>query len=332
MKNQPVDSRSGISQVLKAVSDSLKKKDIELISLGDPEVGTVVKQRIPTSSRFLNHILGGGIPCGRLTEIYGEEGNGKSSLAADIMAHTQKMGGIAVIIDSEGVFDPGRAAAMGVDTNNVIYTNACTVEQAFEVMEQVLEELKDSEDTVTIIWDSVAASPTKAEFEGEIGEQAMAAKARILSKGMRKIGSKLWSKVALIFLNQVRTKMGIQFGKPTEAAGGFAIRYAASVRIELMLAGSVKVQDRPIGIKCRAYTKKNKTFKPSMNAEFEMYFAGGIDDSNAILDLLVEQETIGQSGSWYVYQETKFMRKDFKKHLEAGLIPEEIITEALEKI
>jgi recombination protein RecA len=323
---------SNPGSVLKSISDSLKKKDIEVLSLGDPDVGALVKHRIPTSSKVLNHILGGGVPCGRLTEIFGEESNGKSSLVADIMAQTQKLGGVAIIIDSEQSFDPARAAAMGVSVEDVIYSDEVTIEGAFEVMDAAIEQTKNYGDLVTIIWDSVAASPTKAELEGEIGDQAMAAKARILSKGLRRLLGKIGDTTSLIFINQVRTKMGgMSFGKNTESAGGYAIRFASSVRLELTKIGPLKVNDKPTGIRCRAYTVKNKTFPPFKTAHYEMFFTGGIDDSNALLDLMVQQEVVKQSGSWYSIGETKFMRKDFKQKLEElGEEGEAHIAKALE--
>ncbi len=324
--------KTDAGKILKGISESLKKKDIEILSLGDPDVGALVKHRVPTSSRILNHVLGGGVPCGRLTEIYGEESNGKSSLVADIMAQTQKLGGIAVIIDSEQSFDPRRAAAMGVSPEEVIYSDAVTVEEAFEVMDAVIDETKDLDQFVTIVWDSVAASPTKVELEGEIGDHAMASKARVLSKGIRRVLGKVSDKTTLVFTNQVRTKLGITFGKNTEAAGGFAIKFAASVRLELTKVGQLKVQDKPVGIRCKAYTVKNKTFPPFKTAQYDMLFSGGIDDTNALLDHLVEGLVVTQSGSWYSLGEKKFQRKDFKSILEGLGEDSQLVEEALEKL
>lgn len=322
-----------VDDVLRAVSDSLKKKQIEVMSLADPDVGALVKHRIPTSSRFLNSILGGGVPCGRLTEIFGEESNGKSSLVADIMAQTQKLGGIAVIIDSEQSFDPKRAAAMGVNREDVIYSDVPSVEGAFEVIDAVIDQSADSDELLTIVWDSVAASPPQQELDGDIGDHAMAAKARLLSKGLRRVLGKVGDKTALVFTNQVRTKMGVTFGKPTEAAGGYAIKFAASVRLELTRLGQLKLHDKPIGIRCKAYTMKNKTFPPFKTAEYEMLFAGGIDDSNALLDVLVAQGVVNQSGSWYALGDKKFMRKDFNKVIEEkGEEGIALIDEALSKL
>lgn len=299
------------------LQSALKKKDIELMLLGDPDVGALVKYRIPTSSFLLNAAIGGGIPCGRLTEIYGEESNGKSSLVADIMANTQKLGGIAVIIDSEQAFDPKRAAAMGLSVDEVIYSDEPTVEGAFEVIDAVIDNV-EKDRFITVVWDSVAASPTRAESEGEFGEsKAMAEKPRLLSLGLRRLPKKISDKMAMVFINQVRTKFGVTFGKNYDSTGGYPIRFASSLRLELTKIGQLKSNDKPIGIKCKAYSTKNKTFPPFKTAEYDMLFSGGIDDTNAVLDILVKNQLVETSGAWYSYLPIgkKFMRKEFKNIL-----------------
>jgi recombination protein RecA len=315
-------SKHPAEEMLKAVTAVLKKRDIDITYLGDPEIGARIKNWIPTSSRILNHILGGGIPCGRITEIYGEEASGKSSIAADIMANVQKLGGTAVIIDSENVFSPDRAATMGVDVQKIIYSDAAAIEDVFAVIETVLQTISDSKEKFVLIWDSLASSTTLSELKGEFGkETAMAEKARFLSKGLNKIRPQVGENTALIILNQVRQKFGVMFGDNTESPGGSALRFNASLRVKLHRIGKVVKDEKTIGIRFRAHTIKNKVVAPFKNAECEMYFAGGIDDSNTMLDLMVKSEAISQSGSWYQFTipdlaGKKFMRKDFKGLLD----------------
>lgn len=323
---------------LKAINQKLSKKSIELTLLSDPETDSIIKNWIPTSSIALNQILGGGLPCGRLTEIYGEESAGKSSLVADIIANTQRIGGSAVVIDSEQVFTPARAAAMGVDIKNVVRSSEPTVEGAFNIMNAFLDEYKDETTPLCIIWDSIAASPTQAELEGEIdAHQAMAEKPRLLSKGFRQIQSKVNEHTAVIFINQVREDFKIKFGKTTRATGGRAMRFAASIRLEISMIGTVKEGEKPIGIRCKVVTKKSKVCPPNRTAIFEMYYKGGIDDSGFILDTLVEAELIKKRPPWYTYgegkKEIKFRAKDFKKFIsDLGAEGEKLVEKALESV
>lgn len=320
--------------ILSKVSGNLKKKDIDVISLSDPDVGAIVNHRIKTSSHLFNYILGGGIPCGRLTEIFGEESNGKSSIAADIISSVQKQGGVAVIIDSEHCFSPTRAQAMGVDTDDVIYSDEVSVEGVFELMENLIDQINETEVPAVIIWDSVGAASTKKELQGDIEDKTPAEKAKLLSKGIKRVTDKINNKTALIFLNQVRTKFNVSFGDHTEAVGGFAIRYHASIRIKLSRIGKHMVQEKPIGIKIRAYTVKNKTFPPFKSCEFDMMFGGGIDDTNSLLDLLVTSEVVHQSGVWYDIPGVgkKFNRKDFKSVLQELPNKDELIQKAMSNL
>lgn len=323
----------------KAISERLGKKSIELTLLSDPNVDSIVKNWIPTSSIALNHILGGGLPCGRLTEIFGDEAAGKSSLVADIIANTQKMGGTAVIIDSEQVFEPKRAASMGVDLSNVLHTTEPTVEGAFDVMNSVLDEYVAEHDApLCIVWDSVAASPTASELNGDVSDVSpMAEKARLLSKGLRQIQSKIGKHTALVFINQVRTDFNIRFGKKTQASGGKGLRYAASVRLEITRIGSVKEGEKVIGITCKVETKKSKVSAPSRSVFFDMFYKGGIDDSSFLLEKLVELGVVRKKAAWYAFgegkKELKFQAKNFSKVLaDLGDEANSLIAKALEAI
>lgn len=304
-------------KLLQAISAPLKKRNIQVISLGDPEVGSAVHNWIPTSSIILNSILGGGIPCGRVTEIFGEESNGKSTLVADVMANAQKMGGLAVIIDSEQSFAPERAASMGVNIDNVVYSDEITVEGAFAVIEGVLEEVKEEDCIVCIVWDSVAQSVTQAELDASIIDHNVGAKAKGMTRGINRIIDKLGTKTALIVTNQMRDKIGgTSWGKSTQTPGGWALKHNASVRIELSRAGKILKDEVAIGIKCRAYTVKNKVYAPFKTANYDVLFKGGIDDTEYLLTALVKAELITQGGSWYTDQaKKKFQRKDFKEYL-----------------
>lgn len=326
------------SEKIKAITQRLHKKAIELQVLSDPDVDSIVKNWIPTSSIALNHILGGGLPCGRLTEIYGEESGGKSSLAADIIANTQKIGGIAVIIDSEQVFTPARATAMGVDVENVFRSSEPTVEGAFDIMHAFLDDYATDSTPLCIVWDSIAASPTRAELEGEIdATQALGEKARLLSKGFRQIQSKVNTNTAIIFINQVREDFSIRFGKKTRATGGRAMRFAASIRLEITRIANVKESEKIIGITCKVETKKSKITAPNRAAVFDMFYAGGIDDSNFMLDKMVEAQILVKRVPWYIFgegkKEIKFRAKDFKKFLfELGDAANPLLIQALELI
>lgn len=299
------------------VKKNLGKKQLSISSLGDPDIGANVKHFIPTSSMVLNKAMGGGFPCGRMSEIYGVYSSGKSSLVADVLANTQRLGGSAVIIDAEHAFKPERARDMGVDVESVIYSDEAIVERIFDVIDALLEELDPKGPPSCIIWDSVASSPTQTEIDADVSTKTVAEKPRLLSKGIRRITGKIPNNLAFILVNQVRTNINIKFGDPQDSVGGNALWFWASVRLKLKKTTTLKDKNnKPIGIVCSAYTKKNKICPPFKTVEFEMPFTGGIDDSNYILDLLINADAIEQKGSWYSYNSKKFMRKDFNKFLE----------------
>lgn len=322
-------------ELRKSVSSSLKKKKsgTKVYLLGDPDVGSLVKYVIPTSMPSLNKIIGGGIPCGRVTEIYGEESNGKSTLVADIMASVQRMGGIAVIVDSEQVFHPDRATALGVNVKDIVYFDAVTAEAAFEAIETVLEQLQDYDNQILIVWDSIGASTTNAELEGEMQDQQMGVKARVLNKGIRRMLGKITQNVAVVFVNQIRSKIGgMGYGPQQEGTGGIALRYAASLRLQLKYVGKIVVDEKQIGIQCKATTLKNKVCPPQKSSTFSIFFDGRVEDSDFLLDLLIKTDLIQQSGAWYQYKDQKkFMRKEFKNILPI-LEADGVINQALDSL
>ena len=323
-----------------AIRERLSKKSIELVLLSDPNVASIVKKWIPTSSSALNKILGGGLPCGRLTEIFGDESAGKSSLVADIIANTQRLGGTAVIIDSEQVFEPKRAQAMGIDLSNVLHTTEPTVEAAFDIMNSVMDGyVADAAAPLCIVWDSVAASPTVSELHGEVSEVSpLAEKARLISKGLRQIQSKIGKYTALVFVNQNRTNIGgPRFGKKTSPTGGKGLRYAASIRLEITRIATLKEGEKAVGITCELKTAKNKVAPPFRSVVFNMYAKGGIDDSTFLLEKLVEAGLVRKKAAWYTYgegkKEIKFQAKDFRKVLDdMGDAAKPLIDRALEGV
>lgn len=303
-------------QSITAASKRLKKRKIELFSLGDPKIRANVSQFIPTSSGMLNSAIGGGIPCGRVTEIFGEESNGKSSLVADIMMNAQKLGGMAVIIDSEQAFESERAKAMGIKIDDVVYTESYTIEDGFDVIEAIVEETRGEKGPFVIVWDSIAACTTRDELDDGFDKVSVAAKARLISKGVRRLKGADTKNTAIVIVNQVRTRIGSFFGKPTASTGGFAIKYDAALRLELRGVGRVKEKSGDVtGITCKAVAVKNKIRNPFLFAEFDVMFEGGIDDSNFFLTRLVEVGVVKSSGAWYSIDgfEGKFHRKQFKK-------------------
>lgn len=324
-----------------SLTKSLKarKKDISLMSFDSPLVKSIVTTFIPTSSIVLNKICGGGIPCGRLTEIYGAEASGKSSLSADIFYNVQKLGGVGIIIDSEQVFSPERAASMGVTVEDLLYAYEPIMENVFDFIEEVLEGLADSKDPAVIIWDSVAASTSLAEEDSEMADKQMAERSRILSKGLRKINAKIPQNVALIFINQIRTKLG-GFSNPysdnTSSVGGYAIKFCASLRLELKQVGKAVRGEEKVGILTRATVVKNKVARPGGHADIELFFEGGFDDTNYLLTLLKERGLVTATGAWLSLPgvEKKFTKTEFKSVL-AGMekeAREKLVKDALAEV
>ena len=276
----------------------------------------------------------GGIAVGRITEITGLEGSGKSLVCAHLMANTQKMGGVAVLIDTETAVNPEFYQAIGLDLKKLVWVEAPTVEDVFDRMVTLIEHIRkqpvNKNKIVTIVVDSVAAASTKKEMEADFAKDGYATdKAIIISKAMRKItGMIAKEKIALVFTNQLRQKMNAQpFGDQWTTSGGKAIAFHASTRIRLnhikKLDNKKKDDEKVIiGVKVEANVIKNRLGPPHRKAEFEIYFDRGIDDYNSWLDVSTRSGLIKQSGAWYTYvddttgEETKFQSKDFGKFLE----------------
>lgn len=271
---------------------------------------------IPTGSLGLDLALGiGGIPRGRIIEVYGPESSGKTTLALHMIAEAQKMGGIAAFIDAEHALDPAYSKNLGVDIDNLIISQPDTGEQALEITEALVR--SGAVDIVVI--DSVAALVPKAEIEGEMGDSHVGLQARLMSQALRKLAGALSkSKTTCIFINQLREKVGVMFGNPETTSGGRALKFYSSVRIDVRRIDSIKQGDEFLGNRTRARVVKNKMAPPFKKAEFDIMYGEGISKIGNILDIGVESDIIDKAGSWYSYGEHRLGqgRENSKRFLE----------------
>ncbi|MBF88378.1 MAG: recombinase RecA [Candidatus Marinimicrobia bacterium] len=269
-----------------------------IMRLGDDNL-IVGVEGIPTGAISLDSALGiGGVPRGRITEIYGPEASGKTTLALHILAETQKLGGYGVFIDAEHAMDPSYAEKLGVDITDLLVSQPDTGEQALEICDTLVR----SGAVDLVIVDSVAALVPRVELEGEMGDSFVGLQARLMSQALRKLtGSVSKSKTAVIFINQIREKIGVMFGNPETTPGGRALKFYTSVRIDIRRIGAIKEGDSNIGNRVRAKVVKNKCAPPFRQTEFDIMYGEGISYEGDLLDLSVTANIVEKSGAWYSY-------------------------------
>ena len=315
------------------LADTLNKqfKDMKVAYFldGSDTTPTDIKDFVSTGSTILDLVISnkpnGGIAVGRITEINGLESSGKSLLGAHILAETQKKGGVAVYIDTETSVSTEFLGAIGVDVESMLYLHLETVEDIFSAIEEIVAKVRESDKDrlVTILVDSLAAATTKVELEADFEKDGWAtSKAIIVSKAMRKITQMIGrQRVALVFTNQLRQKLGVMFGDPWTTSGGKALPFHASTRIRLKNLGQIKdKKNNNIGMKMRAQVIKNRLGPPMRHADFELYFDTGIDDDGSWLKVMKDHSLAKQGGAWYtmlnhVGKELKFQSKDWSEQL-----------------
>jgi recombination protein RecA len=318
------------SEKLKALNAALQQIDQafgkgSVMKLGQRE--TLEIEAVPTGSLGLDIALGiGGLPKGRIIEIYGPESSGKTTLALHAVAEVQKSGGVAAFIDAEHALDPIYAAKLGVDINELLISQPDAGEQALEIADTLVR----SGAVDILVVDSVAALTPKAELEGEMGDSLPGLQARLMSQALRKLtGSISKSKTLVIFINQIRMKIGVMYGSPETTTGGNALKFYASVRLDIRRIGAIKNRDEVIGNQTRVKIVKNKVAPPFREVEFDILYGEGISKTGELIDLGVKAEVIQKSGSWFSYGSERIGQG--KENARAFLLENPDIANEIEK-
>jgi recombination protein RecA len=311
------DKSKALAAALSQIDKQFGKGSV--MRLGDHDVSRDI-QAVSTGSLGLDIALGvGGLPRGRVVEIYGPESSGKTTLTLQVIAEMQKMGGTAAFIDAEHALDPNYAGKLGVDVDNLLVSQPDTGEQALEIADMLVR--SGSVDVVVI--DSVAALTPKAEIEGEMGDSHMGLQARLMSQALRKLTANIKrTNTLVIFINQIRMKIGVMFGNPETTTGGNALKFYASVRLDIRRIGAIKKGDEIIGNETKVKVVKNKVSPPFKEAFFDILYGQGISHEGEIIELGVTHKFIDKSGAWYAYNGEKIgqgkdnAREYLKEHPE----------------
>jgi recombination protein RecA len=296
----PIDERQERLKALDAAVGQIEKQfgKGSIMRLGQHNA-VAPMEAISTGAISIDYALGiGGVPRGRVIEIFGPESSGKTTLALQVIAEAQKKGGLAAFVDAEHALDAVYAKKLGVDVDNLLVSQPDNGEQALEIVEVLIR--SGSVDVVVV--DSVAALVPRAEIEGEMGEAQMGLQARLMSQALRKLtGAVSKSKTALIFINQLREKIGVMFGNPETTTGGRALKFYSSVRIDIRRIGAIKDGDNVVGGRTRVKVVKNKLAPPFREAEFDVMYGEGVSREGDLIDIAVEHKIIEKSGAWFAY-------------------------------
>jgi recombination protein RecA len=325
-----LDKSKAIDAAISQIERQFGKGSI--MRMGDEERQSSVAS-IPTGALALDIALGvGGVPRGRIVEIFGPESSGKTTLALHIIAEAQRAGGLAAFIDAEHALDPTYAQAIGVDLENLYFSQPDNGEQALEIADTLVR--SGALDVVVI--DSVAALVPRAEIEGEMGDSHVGLQARLMSQALRKLsGSLSRSGTTAIFINQLREKIGVMFGSPETTPGGRALKFYSSVRLDIRRIGALKVGSEAVGNQTRVKVVKNKVAPPFKTVEFDVMYGEGISREGSVLDVGIEQDVIQKSGAWFAYGDERLGqgRENAKQFLKENYeLRERILEEVYEKL